>query len=415
MNQDNSYLIELLNAAIHGLSAPEPGHAPNWPCIFEEAYLQNIAAIIFSATEKLPAGKGPPSELLERWREHTYSVATRQMLALSSLFSVLETAGQAGFTPVVFKGPVLAELYPEPFTRFSGDIDILIDPGDEAALLKIFNRLGCAQQAVHTSDSHEHTYTLGNDISYEVHTGLWEKHDRSEKGNILESMGIAAAGNFIRRRVMGISVLTLGDYEQFIYMLYHMAKHLIINGIGIRFLSDLTLYYNVHADDIPADRLWNDIDKLGYRSFCENIFLICVRHFNMRRSVFPADLPHDASAANMIFEDMWEGGVFGRRTAVRELSGRILKQYFKNEDKKPPKTRLGLLFAFLFPKGPELARIDSVTLSPNKHAARFQRIVYFAQRWLDRKKKKLPTCSMKDRIGCSMKRIKMLEKIGLLK
>lgn len=415
MNSVYNFLLVLLQCAISKSIVPETDNKADWDTVYNEACAHGIAAIIYSTVERLPEGQKPPPELLSLWKENTLSLAYKQVNMISNLFSVLELAENKGFTPIVIKGPILGELYREPLTRSSGDIDILIDQKDESALLSIFQNYGCLQETVSIDNRHEHTYILNMGIRYEVHRRLWEERINTPRYKALEDTGITSPDSFIKLQVMGKEIRALGHREHLMYMIYHMVKHFVVNGMGIRLLADITLYYNAYKNEISLDKLWEDIENLGYKSFCESAFSLCIKLFNMDNSIFPDYLNHDESSEKMILKDVWEGGIFGKHTAARELSGRFLRQYYENEEKKLPKNKLMLLLALLLPKSSELDRIDFMPLSDNKLIAWFQRTIHLFSRWLYRKTRRMNNCSMKERMDCSMQRISMLEKVGLLK
>lgn|GEM_PF-5349717 len=415
MNSVYDLLLVLLQCAVNKSAVPETDCEADWDTVYSEACAHGVAAVIYSTVEKLPAGQKPPPELLAVWKSNTLSLAVKQMSMISSLFSVLEKAKNDGFTPIVLKGPVLGELYPEPLTRCSGDIDILIDQKDEGSLLSIFRSHGCLQETVSVDNQHEHTYILNTGIRYEVHRRLWEEKINTPRYKALQDAGLTSPDSFIRLQVMGRQVLTLGHREHLIYMIYHMAKHFVVNGMGIRLLTDITLYYNAYKSEISLEKLWEDIENIGYKSFCESVFSLCIKLFSMDSSIYPDYLNHDELSEKMILKDIWEGGIFGKHTAARELSGRFLRQYYENEEKKLPKNKFMLLLALLVPTRGELERIDFISLSDIKLVAWFQRTKHLISRWFQRKTRGLKNCTMKERMDCSMQRISMLEKVGLLK
>ena len=415
MNSVYDFLLILLQCAISKSTLPDTDYEADWNKVYNEACAHGIEAIIYSTVEKLPEGQKPPPELLAMWKKNALSSAFKQMNMISNLFSVLEMANNDGFTPIIVKGPILGELYCEPLTRYSGDIDILIDKKDESNLLSIFRNYGCIQETVPSDNKHEHTYSLNTGIQYEVHRRLWEEKINSPRYKALEDADITSVDSLIRLNVMGRQILTLGHREHFTFMIYHMVKHFVVNGMGIRLLSDMTLYYNAYKNEISLQKLWEDIENLGYKNFCESVFSLCIKLFHMDSSIFPDYLNHNEVSEKMILKDIWEGGLFGKRTAARELSGRFLRQYYENEDKKLPKNRFMLFLAFLVPTSSELERIDFMPLSANKLIAWFQRTKYLLSRWLYRKTRGLRNCSMKERMDCSMKRISMLEQVDLLK
>ena len=415
MLADNEYLLKLLSSTINRRPAPLPDFSVNWDLLLNEAIEQNIASIIYSTVAALPPSHGPQSGMLESWKAYTQVIAFKQMAVLTNLTAVLTKSESAGFFPVVVKGPLLSSLYPEPLTRGSTDIDLLIDIKDEPALFDIFRELGCFESGVPADDVHEHTYTMHNNVVYEVHRRLWEERLNSPRHKTLIEMNLTEPEDFIHESLLGINLTALGCYQQFIHLLYHMVRHFVITGMGVRHLTDLTLFYNAHKDDVDTSRLWCDLDKLGYTSFCKIIFAICIKYFDMEPAIYPDYQPVSAEVESGIMADIWSGGIFGKRTTARELSGRFLRQCYESEDKPLPKSRIGFYFSILFPSASVLDRIDDKDLSKNKPVAWFQRTAHLISRWRYRKSGKLPYCSLKDRMDCAMKRVSLLKQIDLLR
>lgn len=415
MDKDLEYILELLGSTVGRRTVALPDHPVDWVRVFSETAAQNVASIIYGAVAALPPEIGPEPGLMQAWKAHTVRTALRQMTAMKELAAVLHAAGQKGFTPIVFKGAILGRLYPEPLVRGSSDIDVLIDDSQEEMFFGILKAMGSPEEGVPNDHNHEHSYLTGSGTNFEVHKRLWEERTDSARFATLNSTDITDPATFSTVHFFGMELLTLGPRQQLCYMIYHMVKHFVVAGMGVRHLSDLALFYNAHKDEIDLQLTWAWFEKLGYTRFCEQVFAICIRYFTMDSSIFPGYAELGGEMEDRILNDIWAGGIFGKRTPARELSGRFLRQYYENENKRLPAGRFGLLISLLFPSADDLTRIDFIELSPNKAVAWFQRAGHLISRWFRRRHNKMPNCTIKERMDCAMTRMDMLEQMQLLK
>lgn len=414
MDGELDYMMELLCCVIQQSQAPVAPSSMDWVRFYREALSQNVAGLLYSAVKQMSSDNGPSEDIRLAWRNHAVTVAMGQMTYASTLAQIIEECRKIDIEPVMFKGLILADLYPEPMLRWMGDVDLLIKPEEETALFTILRAFQCNETSVPQDHKYEHSYTLKNGVHLEVHTRLWEEKEDHPRLAALKEMNITAPENVITMTLNNITVSSLGYHQHLLYMLYHIVKHFIVQGIGVRHLIDLTLYYNAYKDRIDVPLLWRQIETLGYGEYYRYIFAICIKRFAMNEEIFPAYVTCDADLEQKIISDIWMGGVFGKRTIARELSGRFLRQYYENSTKKLPKNRIHLLLSFLFPVPEELTRIDFVDLSENRFIAWFQRMRYLLSRWYTKKKQKEPTCSLQERMECSLSRLEIMQQAGLL-
>ena len=414
MNAESIYLVNLLRDTIHGHPVSPPKQSVDWESLLAMSITHRVAATIYSSIAALSPEDKPDSAILERWQRYAMQTAMQQIALVAGLTEVLSMAEAAGITPIIVKGPVLNALYPEPLARETGDVDILVSPKDEQDFFHIMHELGCLEEGVPDQPWHEYSYTMPNGLSYDVHRQLWEGKAGSPRQIAFAQIGLDEPQALMKTQVPGLAFYTLNCYHQFIYMLYHMSKHFVVDGMGLRHLADVTLFYNSNKEDIDGSRFWADADLLGYDTFCKTTFYICIKHFGMDASIFPEWNDYSGDMEEEVMDDILTGGLFGRGTIARDLSRRIMRQYYDYDSDKLPTHKWGLYFSLAFPPKTGLERIDFLALSDNKFLAWFQRLFYLMKRWRIRRTEGLPVCSLKERMDCTMARVHMLKKLKLL-
>lgn len=411
MDSNSEYLLSLINCAVHGRKAEKPNFPSiDWEKLHNEAAAHNLLAVVYPAVDSLVGECRPPKDFLDLWRAETISLGAAQLNKNLSLSHLLTEAKKRGIKIIVVKGVVLGQLYPDYLLRVSGDADLLIDPKDKEKAEEMMNDLGYELDQEESIDC-EQTYHLGEVLTVELHTRLWEETE-GKRLELLESIQLVEKESLLFIDACDMQLWTLGYTQHLIYLIYHMVKHFFVCGIGIRHLTDLSLYINTYYNQIDFPTVWKHMDQLGYVSFCENIFGICIRYFDMMQEVLPVTSSEEDTELWML-KDIIDAGVFGGKTNARWKSGRIMRMYYENEIMVVPKSKLRLLIQFLFPKSEELSnqRIDKVTYSKILPIAWVQRGFFFFKRW----KKDSGRCAFHKRIECAAQRILLLRKLNLLK
>ncbi len=192
------------------------------------------------------AGWLPQGEVAEQFRQQTFLSVyryERMQYELTQMSALLE---QEHICFIPLKGAVMRQYYPEPWMRTSCDVDILVHREDlerarEALAAKLHYRLDA-----------ESTYDVAlnseSGVHLELHYSLLDQEEDSPaKACLMEVWSNAAAGK-------GGYAYELSDAMFYTYHIYHMAKHIILGGCGVRPLLD-TWILNHRASFDPAKRL----------------------------------------------------------------------------------------------------------------------------------------------------------------
>src|SRR5687767_8520504 len=109
--------------------------APNtadWPLVFDVALRERCASLAWLRSGETVRHQAP-ADIIARWRAHVLRDHGYREQQFAALDESLRALRAAGVEPVVLKGAPLADrLYGDPFARPTGDLDLLVTPGERA-------------------------------------------------------------------------------------------------------------------------------------------------------------------------------------------------------------------------------------------------------------------------------------------
>lgn len=215
----------------------------DWLALLEGAARHGLVGALLS---RLPSGgAGPPPAFREKLHREIAGLSARAGLLATALDEALRML-EGGRIPVVaLKGPVLAErLYPEPATRPSTDLDLLVADADFDRAAAALEGLGYELDRSFTADyqrRHHHHVKLTRARGPAI-----ELHHRAVSGfgTFLPAEELVArARPFIT--ATGARVLTLSAEDELLYLCVHAAGHLFAR---LGWLQDLLLLLERHPD-----------------------------------------------------------------------------------------------------------------------------------------------------------------------
>ncbi len=173
-----------------------------------------------------------PDGFLDAARAERYAEIARQQLAMEQLRALATLAREQHFTPLVVKGPVIAETYPDPAFRTYHDIDLLLPLEQTEPLMAALT-------------AREYRFTVGGDRGnhlpplhpvrpgyvLEIHTALG--HDRGT-----EQFTFAECAPTALPWPRFPDLLTLDPVLHALYLSHHLINHHQIS-LGLMPLADL--------------------------------------------------------------------------------------------------------------------------------------------------------------------------------
>ena len=202
--------------------------------LYAFAKSHDITQLLLSPLEKLSALKSEYT-ISDKFRKALFTAVSRYKKSEYDLKSICQLFEDEGIDYIILKGGVLRNYYPKPYLRTSCDIDILIRPDDvDFATELLVNKL---QFKLHAKEQYDISLFSPSKGHFELHFKLIERGFKEMKTlcDIWHSSEIAK--NSSHGFVMSPELFLL-------YHIYHMAKHFIQGGCGIKPFVDLWIIKN---------------------------------------------------------------------------------------------------------------------------------------------------------------------------
>ena len=215
----------------------------DWKELYAIAKKQCLVGVLFDGIKKLPAEHvGMKKELLLQWMAESQMLEKANVRLNDAAIQVSEWFRKKGFRTCILKGQGNALLYPNPYSRTPGDIDIWVD-GDDKRVISFVRSISPHEKACY----HHIEFPSYKGVEAEVHYRpsfllcFW--HNRK-----LQKYYERVKEEQFSHRVMlgeqGEIAIPTAEFN-LIFQLTHIFSHLMNEGIGLRHLVD---YYFVLCD-----------------------------------------------------------------------------------------------------------------------------------------------------------------------
>ncbi len=281
--------------------------AAEWEALFAESRRQSLVAVLFSAVGRLPAAQRPPRGLLLRWMAAARQVVETNRRLAAEVSCVVATLERDGFPVVLLKGCGVARYYPKPELRMCGDIDLWT--GAKASEIWAYSRrYGACPRAtcLHVD------LPLSKCARVEVHYLPSFKYNPFGQARLKRWFAAEAPQQFAHRvRWDRSSMQVAVPTERFdrIYLLLHLYRHFLGEGVGLRHLMDY--YYLLSRGVTEEERLsaQADLRRLGLTRFARSVMYVMVNVFGLPEA--HCLLTPDAVRGARLLEEVRLTGNFG--------------------------------------------------------------------------------------------------------
>ena len=287
----------------------------NWQQLYSFASKQAILGLCFEGIKRLgeeypeelrlnPIGR----ELLMTWMGKAQQIRRQNMkvnAVAGKLFSMLK---KDGLRCCVLKGQGNALMYPNPYSRTPGDVDVWIDASRERIMeytQKKFE-LGDDIRLQHLETSldgvpvelHFFPCSMNNPI---YHARLQKWFRRNADLQCSHIVGLPDGTGDITIPTSAFNV---------VYQLCHLYHHFFDEGIGMRQIIDY--YYIVNNDELLVirDTLQRELKHLGLWKFAGAVMYVL--HETLRLSEEKMIAPMDERRGKLLLAEILNGGNFGK-------------------------------------------------------------------------------------------------------
>ena len=215
----------------------------DWKELYAIAKKQCLVGVLFDGIKKLPAEHvGMKKELLLQWMAESQMLEKANVRLNGAAIQVSEWFRKKGFRTCILKGQGNALMYPNPYSRTPGDIDIWVEGGDKR-VISFVRSISPHEKACY----HHIEFPSYKGVEVEVHYRpsfllcFW--HNRK-----LQKYYERVKKELFSHRVMlgeqGEIAIPTVEFN-IIFQLTHIYSHLMNEGIGLRQPLD---YYYVLCD-----------------------------------------------------------------------------------------------------------------------------------------------------------------------
>ena len=287
----------------------------DWQELYSFASRQTILGLCFDGIERL--GKEYPEELkrnpigrelLMTWMGKAQQIRRQNMkvnVVASKLYSMLR---EDGLRCCILKGQGNALMYPNAYSRNSGDIDVWIDASRERIMEYTQKKFELGddirlQHLVTSLDGvpvelHFFPCSMNNPI---YHARLQKWFRRNADLQCSHIVGLPDGAGDIAIPTSAFNV---------VYQLCHLYHHFFDEGIGMRQIIDY--YYVVNNDELLVIRetFQRELKHLGLWKFAGAVMYVL--HEALGISEEKMIVPMDEKRGKLLLAEILEGGNFGR-------------------------------------------------------------------------------------------------------
>lgn len=321
----------------------------DWKMLYAIAKKQVLIGVLFHGIKQLSKELAPDSDLLMQWMGMAQKIRQQNALLFEDSAKVCKNFKQEGFRCCVLKGQGNALLYPDPYMRTPGDIDIYM-AGGRKHIMQYVNKV-CPNQVMRYHHVDFPVMKTAIEVHFTPSYMFFPVHNRRMQkwfGKVLDlqcSNVVALPDGYGE-----ITVPTVNF--NVIYILSHLYRHVFTEGIGLRQLLD---YYFVlvkwHTDltfpsavdlqftnltdsnkSLPQmtqistdlDALRHELKYLGLWKFAGAVMYVLHETLGLPEEKMIA--PIDVNEGRFLLAEIMQGGNFGQydtRLGSKENEGKL--------------------------------------------------------------------------------------------
>ena len=318
-------LLDLLANSLFDCGRSVSVCADDWDYIWHEAYVQAVPLTAFS--------KGLSSEAPQEMAAHIKAKIGEIVLSVSRRIGehmfIHKLLTDAGIDYTIIKGFACSLYYPDPLTRWLGDVDFLVDLADEKAVADLLLDKGFNE--ISTIGENHRVFSYKG-CRYELHTepaGI----PSGEMGEIVKGYLSDTISKAKYQNTVFGQLKTPDEFHHGLIMLLHMSHHLNGEGIGLRHLCDWAVFVSDIGVEKFEELFEEPLKELGLWHFALVLNQVCGSFLGCSEYVVEDKKIQDLSTE--FLNDLFAGGNLGQKSDNRTHEALVLsddtdKGYMKN-------------------------------------------------------------------------------------
>ena len=297
----------------------------DWKELYAIAQKQALLGVLFHGIQRLPKVLAPEQKLLMQWMVMAEQIRKQNIRLFLDSVKICQNFEKEGFANCILKGQGNALLYPDPYMRTPGDIDIYL-AGGRKRVMKYVNKV-CPNQVMRYHHVDFPVMKTAIEVHFTPSYMFFPIHNSRMQKWFKEVMGeqcnhrVSLPDGYGEIHVPQVSF-------NVIYILSHLYRHIFTEGIGLRQLLD---YYFVllkwHTDltnltdsnkslpqmtliNTDLDALRHKLKYLGLWKFAQAVMFVMKEVFGLSEDRMI--VPMDEREGRFLLAEIMRGGNFGQ-------------------------------------------------------------------------------------------------------
>lgn len=318
---------------------PDSLKEADWKELYRIAQKQALLGVLFHGIHRLPKELAPEQKLLMQWMVMAEMIRKQNIRLFQDSVKVCQNFENEGFANCILKGQGNALLYPDPYMRTPGDIDIYLS-GGRRKIMKYVDQV-CPNQVMRYHHVDFPVMKTAIEVHFTPSYMFFPIHNSRMQKWFKEVMGeqcnhrVSLPDGYGEIHVPQVSF-------NVIYILSHLHRHIFTEGIGLRQLLD---YYFVlvkwHTDltnltdsnkslpqmtqiNTDLDALRHKLKYLGLWKFAQAVMFVMKEVFGLSEDRMI--VPMDEREGRFLLDEIMRGGNFGQydtRLGSKENEGKL--------------------------------------------------------------------------------------------
>lgn len=280
------------------------------PMVYEGVYRNEVF-------DELPVGDA------RFFKNQVLAIVMRQVRKTSEFLALYKHFEENGLRPLVVKGIICRNLYPDPDSRPSGDEDLYVPEDLFEASQKVLEDEGLSV-AEHISEVTDDIYEIPyynkkGTLLIELHKGLFDKDDAYSGMN---ELFYGVFDEAVTVNIMGQEIRTMPPTKHMLFLVLHAYKHFLSGGFGLRQVCDMAMFANAYGSEIDWNMLFALCESVNGAVFARSLFEICILYLgmDMERTCYKEEYREKAQDPANLLKDILDAGIFGSADIDRKHS-----------------------------------------------------------------------------------------------
>lgn len=295
----------------------------DWKVLYAIAKKQALLGVLFYGIRRLPKELAPEQKLLMQWMVMAEQIRKQNIRLFQDSVKVCQNFENEGFTNCILKGQGNALLYPDPYMRTPGDIDIYLT-GGRKRVMQYINKV-CPNQVMRYHHVDFPVMKTAIEVHFTPSYMFCPIHNSRMQIWFGKVMDLQCSNVITLPDEYGEITVPTTNFNV-IYILSHLYRHVFTEGIGLRQLID---YYFVlvkseegRVKNLTA--LQRELKYLGLWKFAGAVMYVLHEALGLPEAKMIA--PIDVNEGRFLLAEIMQGGNFGQfdtRLGSKENEGKL--------------------------------------------------------------------------------------------